>query len=174
MKLETAISLIHLGLDHSVQQQHWGDLGAGKGLFTQALSTMLGHGSTIVAVDKDDAALRTITLPTKNIKLQKVQMDFSKEEWAVEKLDGLLMANSLHFIRQKEVLLLRLANKLKENGKIIVVEYDTDHTSPWVPYPVSFTALQKLATMQFPSVTRLAETPSAFGRANIYAALLQR
>ncbi|MEO8588978.1 MAG: methyltransferase type 11, partial [Flavobacteriales bacterium] len=60
-------------------------------------------------------------------------------------------------------------------GAFMLVEYDTDKSNPWVPHPLSFTALAQLFKgCGFRTVTRLAERPSAFGRARLYAAWAQR
>lgn len=85
------------------------------------------------------------------------------------------MANSLHYVEDKKALLDNLSASLKSGGSFLIVEYDTDKPAPpWVPYPVSFRSLQPLfAKFGYLSVENLGERASVFGRANMYAALIQ-
>lgn len=86
-------------------------------------------------------------------------------------LEGVLMANSLHFQRSKEPVLRLVRSSLKPGGRLILVEYDTDHGNPWVPYPISYRTWERMARSLKFTHTRLMETvPSRFlGR--IYSAL---
>ena len=89
-------------------------------------------------------------------------------------LDGIVMANALHFQRDKGPVLRSILGYLKPGGRYILVEYDADHGNPWVPHPLSFRAWQALAPrMGFAGVRLLATVPSRFlGR--IYSALSLR
>lgn len=51
MQLPEAISLIQKGIVPHSSPQTWADLGAGNGLFSEALFSILQPGSTIHAVD---------------------------------------------------------------------------------------------------------------------------
>lgn len=86
-------------------------------------------------------------------------------------LDGIVMANALHFVRDKGPLLRRLHGYLKPGGRLILVEYDTDRGNRWVPYPLSYAAWEALAEESgFRATRRLHAVPSSFlGR--IYSAL---
>ena len=57
MQISIAIALLEKGPDPSISHQTWADLGAGNGLFTRALRTILGDKSTIYAIDKNAEAL---------------------------------------------------------------------------------------------------------------------
>lgn len=87
-------------------------------------------------------------------------------------LDGILMANSLHYVRDKLELIQKLSACLKPGGNFLIVEYDTDvPVSHWVPYPVSFSKLKQLfGVTGYGIVEKLGERKSAYGRANLYAA----
>ncbi len=173
MDLTVAIRLIEKGISKTQSSQIWADLGAGHGLFTSALSTCLPAGSFIYALDKDGAALRKINIESKEITLKTIQQDFTQEVIGVEQLDGILMANSLHFVKDKSSLLEQLRNNIAASGRLIMVEYDMVKSSPWVPYPVNYAALKKLATgVGFTHVTKLGEVPSVYNRAMIYSVLI--
>jgi trans-aconitate methyltransferase len=179
MELAVAERLIKNGVEFpkgSGQQnsrlQVWADLGAGKGLFTNALSKSLAPGSTIFAIDTDKEALNKIEV-SKHVSLQLINADFVNDALVLESLHGVLMANSLHFVKDKHSFLKQLKLKLKSEGKLILVEYDMDKPNPWIPYPMSFISLQALAVKTgFHTVNKIGEEPSVYNRANIYAALI--
>jgi hypothetical protein len=105
--------------------------------------------------------------------LQILPGDFSSSEIPLKNLDGVVLANALHFVGPKKLFLKQLKKMLKSSGRVIIVEYDMNKPNEWVPYPVSFADLEKLAQEAgFGATVRLGETPSVYNRANIYAALV--
>ncbi|HEX2679964.1 MAG TPA: class I SAM-dependent methyltransferase, partial [Candidatus Dormibacteraeota bacterium] len=111
---------------------HWADLGAGEGAFTEALADVLGPPAQIIAVDKDARALRTIAG-----RFETRVADFTRP-LDLHALDGVLMANSLHFVRDKQPVLASVRAMLKPGGRLVVVEYGADRGNMWVPYPFSY------------------------------------
>lgn len=173
MELNVAIQLIKDGVSSNGAAQTWADVGAGSGLFTQALATVLSPGSTITAIDKDRSSLENIVLPNNDIDLKKSVVDFVKTPLELPPMDGVLLANALHFAPDKTDLLKRIRYALKSYGRIILIEYDTDAANQWVPYPVSLKSLISVARAAgFQSVRKIGETPSVYNRAMIYSAVL--
>ncbi len=154
--------------------QTWADLGCGTGTFTQALAELLPSQSFITAIDQDQNALRHIPTYHGNISIKTHQADFVKNDLALDNIDGILMANVLHYVKDKVALINKLSGYLHENGCFIIVEYETSNANPWVPYPIRFQALKELFISNgFLSVEKLGEAPSRY-QGKMYAALIQR
>lgn len=151
----------------------WADLGCGSGLFTKALASFLFSGSTVYAVDKHPA-IQEQTL--NKVRIIPVQADFVGDEFQIGKPDGVLMANSLHYVKDKLLFLDKLKKNIKENAPFLIVEYDTERPVPvWVPYPVSFNLLMILFKgAGYPSVQKLGVKASRFRQDNLYGALAKK
>ena len=91
-----------------------------------------------------------------------------------EGLDGILMANSLHFVSEAETVLARLAGWLRPGGRVVLVEYDRREASRWVPYPIPMSRVADLVERAGLSTPVLTGTrPSVFG-GRLYAAVAER
>ena len=142
----------------------WADLGAGMGTFTNALADLLGANGHVYAVEEDPmraAALDAVAARSggERALITVVHSDFTKP-LKLPRLDGALLANSLHYVPDDEqsALLAQLARGLAAAGTLIVVEYDDRPRNRWVPYPVSRSRLTTLAQQ-----ARLS-TPEIIGR----------
>ena len=80
----------------------WADVGAGHGAFTLALADLLGPGASVIAVDRDRGALaanaRSVSAAFPATRLTTLVADFRGDLAALPQLDGLVAANSLHFV----------------------------------------------------------------------------
>ncbi len=129
----------------------WADLGSGSGAFTLALADLLGPGATIVAVDRDASALREQAVAMRErfpgVRLDQRVADF-REPLDLPELDGIVMANSLHFVERADQVrvLRRLCGHLRPGGRFAVVEYDAERGNPWVPHPFGPATFARLAT----------------------------
>jgi ubiquinone/menaquinone biosynthesis C-methylase UbiE len=145
----------------------YADFGAGDGAFTLALRELVGPKATIYAVDRDGAALRRLKKShharfgsVDNLTL--LPIDFSRP-LDLPPLDGIVMANSLHFFRDKEKILHHVRGFLKPNGLLLLVEYNADQGNLWVPYPLSFETFHVLAPRAgFSQPRLLGKAPSRF------------
>jgi SAM-dependent methyltransferase len=155
----------------------WADFGAGEGAFTLALAELTGPEAVIYSIDKDRRALarqaqamkvRFPDRPAGN--LQILNTDFTRRI-DLPSLDGLVMANALHFQRDKEPLVRLLKSYLAPNGRMLLIEYNTDSGNAWVPHPLSYPTWEKLAAQTgFMSTQLLATYPSRF-LGEIYSAM---
>ena len=200
MELSKAIDLIKSGVN-SPHPSAWADLGAGAGLFTRALATLLPNGSTIYAVDSNKSALEKIKA-IDGIELIKIHADFetlSAVQGAGEKierkpalsavegskakiersrdlrfLDGILMANSLHFVKDKISFIKKAITWLKPDGCFVIVEYNTDKRNTWVPYPISFESAKEMFDSIGCQVKLIGEEKSKYNKEGMYAAVLNQ
>ncbi len=104
-----------------------------------------------------------------------MQADFTVPgfgELEIQELDGVLLANALHFVRDQVLLLQSIATRLRPRGRIVIAEYDRRESSRWVPYPASRATLESLAAgagLSPPCVT--ATRPSEY-QGEMYAAVI--
>ncbi|HXD11335.1 MAG TPA: class I SAM-dependent methyltransferase, partial [Anaerolineales bacterium] len=87
----------------------WADFGAGSGAFSLALRELIGLHATIYAVDKDRSALNELVKAHRaefgtSQNVHTMRADFAGA-LSLPPLDGIVMANSLHFFRDKEKVL---------------------------------------------------------------------
>jgi SAM-dependent methyltransferase len=157
----------------------WADIGAGDGAFTLALADLLGTGGRIVAVDRDRGALarnaEVVRERYPGTGLTTRTADFTRP-LDLPRLDGLVAANSLHFVaRDRQVEVVRaLAMHLRPGGAFVVVEYDADHGNPWVPHPFRYETWIELANAAgLADARRIGRVPSRFLGA-IYSAAATR
>ncbi len=145
----------------------WADFGAGAGAFTFALRELVGPEATIYAVDKDRGALQRLESVHRSRFLSSdhlipLNQDFTRL-LNLPPLDGIVMANSLHYFKDKEKILRHIREFLKSNGALLLVEYNVDSGNLWVPHPLSFETYRSLAPQTGFSEPRLLGTvPSSF------------
>ena len=172
MQLSTAIKLIEGGILKSNSSQRWADLGAGEGLFTQALGSILPPKSLVLAIDQNVNSVKSIGWNFKSITLQTQAADFTSMNWG-EKFHGIIMANALHYVLDQVDFLAKLQAKILPSGRLIIVEYERRKPNTWVPYPIDFMKLKETAEgVGFSSITKLGEVPSIYDGVAIYSAVL--
>ena len=153
----------------------WADLGCGDGTFTLALAARLAAGSTIHAMDRDASALRNIPSAHKGVRIKTHRGDFTNQTWPFADLDGILMANSLHYVDDHATLIRACERRMTSPRRFLIVEYDTNEASRWLPYPVSQSRLTGLfASAGYSSIRMLRSRPSVYRRASLYAAVIEQ
>lgn len=151
MTITEAIDLIRPGIIPTYGT--WADIGAGTGLFTMALMQILEEGN-VIAVDKsphvlyqsgiDNAIPHHNTNRNSKIVVEIMEGDFHNP-LHLPPLDGIIMANALHYAHDHVSVLKNVLTSLKPGGSFILIEYDTKRPNPpWVPNPVSLERCKEL------------------------------
>lgn len=171
MTLNDAILLIQNKNINVGTKNVWADLGCGSGLFSYALANLLNEESIVYAIDKNISSFKTNS-SVNQVSVKPIELDFEKTPLPFKNVDGILMANSLHFVKDKIIFLEKIKHYLNKNGQFLIVEYDTEIANHWVPYPISFLSLKKLFNdVGYSSVSKINEMPSAFNRGNLYSTI---
>lgn len=153
MTLTEAVDLIRPGV--MPNSGTWADIGAGTGLFTEALMEILEEGK-VIAMDKSPHGLyanRQLAINNRQLaignKQKSVTIEIAEEDFnsplSLPPLDGILMANALHYATDRLTVLKNVLTSLKSEGTFILIEYDSDKPNPpWVPNPVSLKTFREL------------------------------
>lgn len=151
---------------------NWADLGAGTGTFTRALHSLLAPGSRVYAVDRDASVIPD--LEKIGDAVVAIRADFTTNLSLPEPVEGLLLANALHFVPNADGVLGDLVNLLKPYGRVVIVEYDRRAANPWVPYPIAsskWPALAAAAGLRNPKIVARRKSEYA---GELYVAVAER
>lgn len=166
------VALLEKGVPDTVGV--WADFGSGRGAFTLALAELIGQNAEIYSIDKNETALqhqkRAIHARFPDVTIHYLTRDFTQPV-KLPPLDGVIMANALHFVRNKNWVLQAIHGYLKPEGKLIVVEYNVDRGNVWVPHPLSFQSWQRLARQNGFRDTQLLATRRSSFLNEFYSAL---
>jgi ubiquinone/menaquinone biosynthesis C-methylase UbiE len=154
----------------------WADFGSGTGAFTMALAELIGPAGEIYSIDQNAGALQKqeralqARFPAHRSSLYHFVVGDFTRRIALPPLHGAIMANALHFQREKDRVIQLVCSYLRPRGRLVLVEYNADRGNPWVPYPLSFESWEKIASRNgFVDTHLLATRPSRFLR-EIYSA----
>lgn len=173
MKITEARTLIEAAFQSRNSKTIWADLGCGSGIFTKALAGLLGEGSKIYAMDREDQQIRPDEPNSAIIEFYK--LDFITDSFHFSSLDGILMANALHFVEDKFKFIDKVKGYLKPHGQIIIVEYDTEKQNQWVPFPISFSNLIKTFSISgFGNIEKIGEKKSIYRPNQMYGCSIKR
>jgi ubiquinone/menaquinone biosynthesis C-methylase UbiE len=168
MKTDDATALIAEAVP--AQRGVWADVGAGDGTFTRALAARLGLAGRLYAIDRDANAVAALVrwaakAPAHVIPVHAdITHSLELPEQSAPGLDGMLLANVLHYVPEPGPVLSRLVRLVRAGGRVVIVEYDGRAANRWVPYPIPSARLPALAGaagLSPPVVT--ATRRSAFG-----------
>lgn len=172
MKVTDATMLIEQGIPAKIKNTTWADLGCGSGIFTYALASLLGDVGKIYAIDKEVQDLDVEA--GDKIKIEFIQLDFINDVFPFSKVDGILLANAFHYVKDKPIFVEKIKKHLKVNGRVIIVEYDTVRQNRWVPYPISFENLtQTFSAAGFTYIKKIGERNSVYRSEKMYAACIK-
>ena len=163
MRQADLVALIEDGI--AERGGRWADLGAGEGAFTLALADLLGPDAHITAIDKDARALESL-----KGRFEGRVADFTRP-LNLDDLDGVLMANSLHYVRDKQPVLEAVRRRLRPGGRLVIVEYGVDRGNPWVPYPFTYPRWETMAARAGFKNTRLLKTVPSRWLGTMYSAV---
>lgn len=157
----------------------WADFGSGGGAFTLALADILGPSGMIYSLDRRAHALeeqaRELRRRFPQVPVQYVIADY-REPLELPAFDGIVMANTLHYLDDIERLttLARIRGYLRPGGQLVVVEYDREERSVWLPHPLPWRIWQPLAARAgFVHTRKLATRPSRHA-GGFYSAVSER
>ena len=93
-----------------------------------------------------------------------------KQPWPFAGLDGILMANSLHYVENQAAFIRDCESHMRVPRRFLLVEYDVSEANRWIPYPVSQTRLTALFERAgYSSVRVLRSRPSLYRRGPLYS-----
>jgi ubiquinone/menaquinone biosynthesis C-methylase UbiE len=160
----------------AADEEVWADLGAGTGVFTRALAALVGPAGRVIAVDRDARALESLRRSAAGGPAGAIDVmvgDVTRV-LPLPPLDGVVMANVLHFVADAMGVLSRVAALLKPGGRLVVIEYEGRRPSRWVPHPVDSARLVELAAgAGFTPPRVISRRPSLFG-GDIYVAAAEK
>ena len=169
MEVITAQHLIQSTVSHRISK--WADIGAGTGLFTLALAELLPAGSTIYSVDKSPHSLYKLP-PQANHQIKIIDADYNRPIPDLPALDGMIMANALHYTDAPQLSLQNLIHYLKPGAPFLLFEYELAHPIPtWIPYPIPYASFESICSqlpLSHPEI--IAQHPSMYGSRMMYLA----
>jgi hypothetical protein len=119
----------------------------------------------------DPRALEDVPDRCGGVEIRKTLGDIGSPSLRLPPVDGILMANTLHFIQEQQALMRRL---LSVTDSFLIVEYERSKPNRWGPYPVGFERLRQLFTEAgVERVEKLAIRPSLFG-GTMYSVLVEQ
>lgn len=165
------LDLIHKGVD--TPRGIWADFGSGRGAFTLALADLMEEGGILYSIDHKQGKLedqkRRMQARFPHREVRYLAADY-RMPLTLPALDGILIANALHFQDEKGPVLDLFHAYLKPGGTFILVEYNADRGNRWVPHPMSYPSWEQLSQEHgFANTHLLATKPSRF-LGEIYAA----
>jgi ubiquinone/menaquinone biosynthesis C-methylase UbiE len=167
MDLTDAIDFIRPGVKKDVST--WADIGAGSGLFTMAICNLIPDVQ-VYAVDKNPHMLWSLE-PSGGSKISVVEGDF-KHSLDLPEVNGMIMANALHYASDPIDVLNNVIDHLLPGGIFLLIEYESFQPNQWVPFPVSFEKFQVACSsigLQEPVLVNT--RPTMYGHQHMYLAM---
>lgn len=133
----------------------WLELGSGIGNNTIPLSKKV---DTLIALDVNTRDL--LKLPQKTTLVYPLQADFRALPFCMNSLGGIFTSFSIHFVEEHSLVFREATRVLRSDGTLILVEYQTSESVPWIPFPLpQKRACQLLQREGYSALETLHETP---------------
>jgi arsenite methyltransferase len=115
-------------------QKGWfiGDLGAGGGYYTLRLAEMTGISGKVFAADINKDFLKGIKKEAESSGLLNVDTVLAHEDdsgFKDNSLDLIFIRNTFHHLTKRDQYMKQLAKKLKQSGKIVIIDYKKSTSS---------------------------------------------
>jgi ubiquinone/menaquinone biosynthesis C-methylase UbiE len=101
------------------------DVGAGAGFFTFRLSPSVGPQGTVLAVDIDAGVLRELSEAAKREGFDNIETIVSQPDdpmLAERSVDGILVVNAYHEMREYEAMLAGFRQALRPGGRLVILD----------------------------------------------------
>lgn len=152
----------------------WADFGSGTGAFTLALAECIGPTGQIYSIDQKRESLRQQEV-VMNGRFPHNQLTYITADYTqpldLPPLDGIIIANALHFQRRKDGIIQLLYSYLRPGGQLILVEYNVDRGNLWVPHPFTYKVWETMTKRNGFVNTRLLATRTSSFLHEIYTAV---
>jgi ubiquinone/menaquinone biosynthesis C-methylase UbiE len=112
------------------------DVGAGIGYFTLRLAKKVGETGKVYASDIDGNALSFLDGRRKQAGLDNIVIIHGKDDDPMipeSSVDLVLIVNTIQLVKEKTVFLNNISNSLKENGKLVFVQWDAEKMDSEMP-----------------------------------------
>lgn len=112
------------------------DVGAGIGYFTIKLAKRVGETGKVYASDIDKDALAFLDEKRKEEGFDNIKIILGKEDNPLipaASVDLVLIVNTIHLVKEKILFLHDLRNSLKENGKLVFVQWCAEKMDSELP-----------------------------------------
>jgi ubiquinone/menaquinone biosynthesis C-methylase UbiE len=157
----------------------WADFGSGDGAFTLALADILGPEGMIYSLDRKAGALRDQEREMRRrfprTPVHYLIADY-REPLELPAFDGIVMANTLHYQTgdERQATLGLIRGYLRPSGRLVIVEYDREESTFWLPHPLPWRLWQQTAPRAGFVNTRKLDTRPSRHAGGFYSAVSER
>jgi len=112
------------------------DVGAGIGYFTLKLSESVGETGRVYASDIDENALLFLDERRQEAGSENITIIHGREDNPLipeSSVDLVLIVNTIQFVTEKTPFLHNLRRSLKENGRLVFIQWDAEKMDPEMP-----------------------------------------
>jgi arsenite methyltransferase len=102
------------------------DLGSGSGLFTRPISRKVGENGTVFAIDIDPELLKHIEKTAEKPSNIRTVLATEDDPKIPERVDLIIIIDTLHHIRNREAYLKNLRNYLQPSGRLAIIDFSKE------------------------------------------------